>query len=219
MRRKTRSSQPPLVCRAALGRALAQPTRGAWCCMGKWRFNPAAPVRTRCAWPSASRASWDAPPTRSVLSTGCHHPPSGSGAWCGRGVRRLATPVARARCHRRACAACCVRLWRAASAVRGPHTALGPRDGGDGLARARRGGEVCRGVKSAIKAVFRRRRVCVLRATPSDRGCDSEPGSPPGIKLRGQELDCSLGALTLTLALTRTPNLTLTLTLNQTDRT
>ena len=67
--------------------------------------------------------------------------------------------------------------------------------------------------------IFRRRRVCVLRATPSDRGCDSEPGSPPGIKLRGHELDCSLGALTLTRTrtLTRTPNLTLTL--NQTDRT
>ena len=31
------------------------------------RGAPAAPVRTHCAWPSASRASWDAPPTRSVL--------------------------------------------------------------------------------------------------------------------------------------------------------
>jgi hypothetical protein len=185
------------------------------------RGAPAAPVRTRCAWPSASRASWDAPPTRSVLSTGCHHPPSGSGAWCGRGVRRLATPVARARCHRRACAAWCVRLWRAASAVRGPHTALGPRDGGDRgpwtLARVAvakfAGGEV-----SQLE-FFRRRSVCVLRATSSARGCNSEPGPPPGIKLRGHELDCSLGALTLTRTRTRTPNLTLTLTLNQTGRT
>jgi hypothetical protein len=102
-----------------------------------------------------------------------------------------------------------------------PH---GPRDGGDrgvwtlarvALAKFAGGGNQPR------EQIFRRRRVCVLRATPSDRGCESEPGSPPGIKLRCQELDCSLGALTLsrTRTLTLTPNLTLTLTLNQTDRT
>ena len=45
---------------------------------------------------------------------------------------------------------------------------------------------------------------CVLRATPSDRGCDSEHGPPPWIKLRGHELDCSLGAQALTLTRTRT---------------
>ena len=56
-------------------------------------------------------------------------------------------------------------------------------------ARARRGGEVRRGFFQPTREVFRRRRVCVLRATPSDRGCDSEPGPPPGIKLRGHELD------------------------------
>ena len=54
LRRKTRDRQPPLVCRAALGRALAQPTRGAWCCMGKWRFKlgacaPSANAKC-CRW-------------------------------------------------------------------------------------------------------------------------------------------------------------------------
>ena len=97
-------------------------------------------------------------------------------------------------------------VLRAALACRerGPWPAYGPRTSRRrrpwGLdARARRGGKVCRGGSQPTRAVFRRRSVCVLRATSSARGCNSEPGPPPGIKLRGHELDCSLGALTLTL--------------------
>ena len=109
--------------------------------------------------------------------TGCHRTPAGSGAWCGRGVRRLATAVARARCHCRAVAACCVRLWRAASAVRGRHVA--PRTSRRRRpwardAHARRGGEVWRGGESTKSNWLDAYRECL------------SPGTAPGLVVHQQ---------------------------------
>ena len=249
MRRKTRSSQPPLVCRAALGRALAQPTRGAWCCMGKWRFKlgacaPSANAKC-CRWLERLVSGPRIAP-RSSCSTGAYtlrvaisvagvlgratdalgpkHRVSPPAFWIWRLVRawsKAPGDTGRA-CPLPSSRVCGVLRAALACRERGPWPAYGPR-----TSRRRRpwaldarvavakfaGGEV-----SQLE-FFRRRSVCVLRATSSARGCNSEPGPPPGIKLRGHELDCSLGALTLTRTRTRTPNLTLTLTLNQTGRT
>jgi hypothetical protein len=112
------------------------------------RGAPAAPVRTRCAWPSASRASWDAPPTRSVL----RHRVSPPAFWIWRLVRawsKAPGDTGRA-CPLPSSRVCGVVRAALACRERGPWPAYGPRTSRRRRpwaldARARRGGEVCRG--------------------------------------------------------------------------
>jgi hypothetical protein len=112
------------------------------------RGAPAAPVRTRCAWPSASRASWDAPPTRSVL----RHRVSPPAFWIWRLVRawsKAPGDTGRA-CPLPSSRVCGVLRAALACRERGPWPAYGPRTSRRRRpwaldARARRGGEVCRG--------------------------------------------------------------------------